>query len=61
MKSSILTEITAYKSTNGRSVCEPVSWPRVAMQLLGWVAPSAAQERALKIFLTPPAAPSGSR
>jgi pimeloyl-ACP methyl ester carboxylesterase len=47
------------KSTNGRSSFDSVSaagkWGRLGFQLLGWVAPKVAQQRALERFLTPPA------
>jgi pimeloyl-ACP methyl ester carboxylesterase len=45
----------AQKSTNGRSVPKRVDWQRLGFQLLSWVAPDLAQERALEQFLTPPA------
>ncbi|MET0595001.1 MAG: alpha/beta fold hydrolase [Polyangiaceae bacterium] len=54
MRSSILAEIWPFNSTNGRSTLTPISWPWVGMQVLGFVAPAIAQERALKLFLTPP-------
>jgi pimeloyl-ACP methyl ester carboxylesterase len=52
-------DLSPQKSTNGRSVLESASprvdWGRLGFQLLAWVAPKQAQERALKLFLTPPA------
>jgi pimeloyl-ACP methyl ester carboxylesterase len=54
MRSTILAEFWAQKSTNGRSADARLSWPRLGFQALGWVAPEAAKRRALEGFLTPP-------
>src|SRR5689334_23832174 len=55
MRSTTLAQGWPQKSTNGRSSIRSGDWPRLAFQLLGWVAPEVAMRRALRRFLTPPA------
>jgi len=55
MRSTIIAEPWANKSTNGRSQSDTWDWRRLGFQLLGFIAPELAQERALERFLTPPA------
>jgi len=58
MRSTPFADVWTQKSTNGRSIPSPrptpVNWARLRFQLLGWVAPKVALERAIERFLSPP-------
>jgi pimeloyl-ACP methyl ester carboxylesterase len=54
MRSTGVAEVWPKKSTNGRSKKQSLDWDRLGFQLLGWIAPEVAQQRALEQFLTPP-------